>query len=108
MNFFEFECREIVDENLTIKLGVEPVGDMYSYSLSFESDQASVPVSGIAKPPLLALVKLRNLLVATLDSLSDSVEMTKVAATHIESYNTLSDEMNNQDEDEDEDEPFIG
>jgi hypothetical protein len=107
MNFFEFECREIVDDNLTIKLEVEPIGEMYSYILSFESGNSSLPVSGVTKSPLLALVKLRNLLTATVDTLSDSIEMTKIAATHIENYNNLSDGIENSDE-EDEDEPFIG
>lgn len=100
MNFFEFECREIVDENLAVKLSVEPVGEMYAYSLSFESDQVSLPVSGIAKSPLMALVKIRNLLTATVDTLSDSIEMTKVAASHIESYNNISDELLGEDEEE--------
>lgn len=104
MNFFEFECREIVDDNLAIKLSVEPVGEMYAYSLSFESEQISVPVSGVAKSPLMALVKLRNLLTATVDTLSDSIEMTKVAASHIESFNNISDELQGQDEEDEEDE----
>lgn len=108
MNFFEFECREVVDDNFIVKLEVEPIGEMYSYSLSFESEQGSIPFSGVAKSPLMALVKLRNLLTATVDTLSDSIEMTKMAATHIENYNTLSDEIINEDEDEEDDEPLIG
>lgn len=101
MNFFEFESREIVDENLNVKLNVEPMGDMYQYSLSFETDKSSATLSGMASSPLIGLVKLRNILVSTIDSLSDAVEMTKAAAAHIDAYNNLADEENEDEDDAD-------
>jgi hypothetical protein len=99
MNFFEFESREIVDENFHVKLHVEPMGELYQYSLAFESDKSSAIMSGVTSTPLMALVKLRNIIVSTIDSLSDAVEMTKAAATHIDAFNELTDE-NEDDEDE--------
>lgn len=91
MTFFEFEAREIIDEDYHVTLSIEPVGSSYKYTLKFEDQQNNAQFEGRTKSPLLALVKLRNLLTATVDTLLDCIELTKSAASQIEIQDIFGD-----------------
>jgi|1048.fasta_scaffold54467_4 hypothetical protein len=106
MNFFEFESHEIVDENFIIKMNVEPIGDKYQYRLIFDDSNSTSQIIGTASNPLFALVRLRNVIVSTMDTLSDCVEMSKAASAQIDAYNDMmidsGEEENKEDNEEDE------
>jgi len=104
MNFFEFESHEIVDENFTIKMHVEPLGNAYQYRLIFDDSTSSSQMTGLASSSLFALVRLRNLIVSTIDTLSDCVEMAKAASSQIDAYNELMTDENDSDSDDESEE----
>lgn len=109
MTFYEFESREIIDENFYAKLTVEPVGESYKYTLKFEDENGSVKLDGITSTPAFALLKLKNLLLATIDTLADCVEITKSASSQNAYFENAPDDFLEQEgwEESDEDDEII-
>lgn len=101
MNFFEFESKETIDDEFDLRLNVEPVGERYKYSVIFENTHTRFEYTGNANNPISALTKLRNIIVASIDSLSDAIDITKSAAAHVNAY---FDEISNNEDVEEEDE----
>jgi len=94
MNFFDFEAVETIDEEFNFRMNVEPVGTQYKYSLIFENSQSHFQYEGVAKNAIMALTKLRNILVSAIDSMSDSVEIVKTTAAHLAAYNDSNNDEN--------------
>ena len=117
MNFqFDFESKEMIDDNFFVTMKISPFNSkMYQYKLIFHDGTNNVEYGGITSNPITSLVKLRNILTSTIDTLHDCIDITKMAASQIDTATTegfdvffkLLDEKNeedNEDDNEDEDE----
>ncbi len=100
MVFFEFSMTEHVSENFKIHVYVEPVGNMYKYRLCFDDGKNVSEIVGNTHTPYGSILDLRNHMLATMDTLADSIEDVKMAAHQIENYQASSSEDDEYNEDE--------
>ena len=125
MDKFYFNATEIIDDNLVVKMIIEPHGPrLYQYKLMFDDGKNIAEFNGLTSEPLSAVIKLRNVLISTIDTLSDCIDIVKIAGTHIgmssknnldvivnqeysespDEYGNITDEDDdNEEEDEDDD-----
>lgn len=125
MDKFYFNATEIIDDNFIVKMIIEPHGSrFYQYKLMFDDGKNITEFNGLTSEPLSAVIKLRNVLISTIDTLSDCIDIVKIAGTHIgmssknnldvivnqeysespdEYDNTADEDENNEEEDEDDD-----
>lgn len=88
---FEFESKEVIDDNFFVIMRVDPYGPtMYQYRLQFNDNKNVVEYNGLTTNPISGLIKLRNIITATIDTLHDCVDITKAGMSQIE----MSSEIN--------------
>lgn len=119
---FEFESKEVIDDNFFVMMRVDPYGStMYQYKLEFNDGKNSVEYTGLTVNPISGLVKLRNIITATIDTLHDCIDITKAGMSQIEMsaemnieqlfdenfFNQESDETSIEEEDDDDDDQKV-